>query len=143
MSYNPLKHAKLFEYNEYEKQNVFAVDWVASYIGFNRAMIKKILRRKWIPQKFLPIRAIYLLPRHFSEFRDFVIRKVGTQKTYAAVQRNCMEFDGVPIIEYNDDAERHIEYTLLMEKRNKEKLMQKIDGIGWVAFYINHPEKQN
>lgn len=126
-----------FRANQYKRTFNVGVDFLAEYIGQNR---KALGEQKW--KAFRPLRAIYLTKAYWEPFKRWIIEKVGPAAAFEAITHNALEFDGVTIIEYGTElAEKHIDWTLKQEAREKEVLMFKIaDGVGWGAYYLDHPE---
>lgn len=113
------------------------VDFVAEFIGQNR---KALGEARW--KAFRPLRALYLTKAYWEPFKNWLIEKMGPARAYECIAHNGVEFDGVTIIEYGTElAEKHIDWTLKQEAREKEVLMFKIgNGVGWGAYYLDHPE---
>src|SRR5579872_5107240 len=105
------QNATFFRASQYQPTGNKAVDFLAEFIGQNRA---KLGERKW--KAFRPLRSIYLKKPYWEAFKAWIIEKVGPAKAYEAIAHNALEFDGVTIIEYGTElAEKHIDWTLKQE----------------------------
>lgn len=127
-----------FRASQYKRTFNPGVDFLSEYIGQNR---KALGEQKW--KAFRPLRAIYLTKAYWDPFKAWIIERVGPAKAYEAIAHNALEFDGVTIVEFGTAlAEKHIDWTLKQEAREKEVLMFKIgNGVGWGAYYLDHPER--
>lgn len=131
------QQATFFRSSQYVATGNRAVDFVAEFIGQNR---KALGDKKY--EAFRPLRAIYLHSSYWRQFRDWLIGKVGAERAQEAIEANAVDFDGVTIVEYGTQlAEKHIDWTLKQEAREKEVLMFKILHVGWGAYYLDHPER--
>lgn len=127
-----------FRASQYMPTDNRGVDFVAEFIGQNR---KALGEARW--KAFRPLRAMYLTKPYWEPFKAWLIEKVGPARAYESIAHNAVEFDGVTIIEYGTAlAEKHIDWTLKQEAREKEVLMFKIgNGVGWGAYYLDHVER--
>lgn len=72
----------MFDIRDYQRTHVTAVDLVANVIFYYRKLK-------------MPLKSITLKPRHYNQFKEYVIKKIGEEQFYE--RGALMQMDGVNI----------------------------------------------
>lgn len=129
----------LFDYSDYERTHVPAVDFVAQVVGYNR-------------HKLIPVKAIYLKKRLYDQFFAWTLakacemygKKAGEEKIYDTIARGrALEFDSVDIRELNSAAEQHMKYSIGKQHTKNGSYMERLGNSGWIEVFpqVIVPEK--
>lgn len=121
----------LFDYSDYERTHVQAVDFVAQVVGYHR-------------HKLIPVKAIYLKKRLYDQFFAWVLakscemygKKDGEEKIFDTIASGrALEFDSVDIRELNSQAEKSMKYTIGKQHTKDGSYMERLGTSGWIEVF--------